>query len=126
MIKGDMMKFLSILICGAISVGVMFGFFANTSRAESIRANTPLQIGYPADETICVNGKTYTGCCSGNDGVAKITDDVLICANGNQSKTCKGEPEVNLAGCCSGNEGVDYANPDRTIVCKNGDRKSVV
>lgn len=103
-------------------LGLSIGLFSLSSRAQNADDSLVTPIGYPAEESICVNGKTYTGCCSGNGGVAKITDEVLVCVNGNQSKTCKGEPEVNLGGCCSGKDGVDYANPDRSVVCKDGEK----
>lgn len=70
---------------------------------------------------ICVEGRTYQGCCSGSGGVSDIRGVKLRCADGDRSTSCNGV-EINLQGCCSDNEGVKSVGTDGWAMCNNDER----
>lgn len=72
-----------------------------------------------SNESICVNGTTYQGCCSGKGGVKNIRGRRLLCNSGELSPSCKGDITSRLKGCCSHNEGIDYVTADGNVICSN-------
>ena len=102
-------------------------FFVNQQRSnvdpivEVERVNVPSADNINANDTLCLNGKTFHGCCSGKDGIDGFRNGILYCNDGDQSPTCGAEIEGSLQGCCKDHGGVDKSTIDGIVVCNDGE-----
>jgi len=74
-----------------------------------------------SNESICLNGQNFKGCCSWKEGVKGYDGERLVCNNLTESPTCTVANRESLSGCCSYKDGFAYAESDGTVVCKNND-----
>jgi hypothetical protein len=72
------------------------------------------------NESVCLKGKTYQGCCSKKLGIKDIRGARLLCNDGAESPSCTTDISTPLKGCCSDHGGVEGTRTDGTVTCKDG------
>ncbi len=87
----------------------------------AMNASTPLKSARAdVNESICLGGQTFQGCCSKKSGVKDIRGASLLCNNGSESPSCTADISALLPGCCSGHDGIEGTRTDGAVTCKDG------
>ena len=105
-----------------LSAAVFLSASCGTDYGPAPREPDALTNDESGPTSICIEKKTFSGCCSGKGGVQNIRGNKLLCRNGEKSPSCEGDVETRLNGCCSHHEGITTVDSGGIVYCASGEK----